>query len=104
LYNHTEIFHQLDCVLLSEFSLIENQSDKIYPADHVVDQFVISLKIFSTGSLRIKRVTIGSNLACSTSEHLDVAHGDHGANEIGGESGSVGLQLGIRCQKSQTHL
>jgi hypothetical protein len=40
LYNHTEIFHQLDCVLLSEFSLIENQSDKIYPADHVVDQFV----------------------------------------------------------------
>ncbi len=61
-------------------------------------------------------MTIGSNLAFRTSEHLDVAHGDHGANEIGGESveigvgthesgsGSVGLQLGIRCQKSQTYL
>jgi len=36
-------------------------------------------------------VTIGSNLACSTSKHLDVAHGDHGANEIGGESVEIGV-------------
>jgi len=36
-------------------------------------------------------VAISSNRACGTSEHLDVPHGDHGANEVGGESVEIGV-------------